>query len=158
MAGTGRVKIGDAAAALGIEAHVLRHWESVGLLLPARTSSGHRYYTAQLLDQARIIRTLQRTGLSLEQIRELGLSRREGRAALIAAHRAAVRERIAVLQATEHFLEHLASCRHPVIADCAECAAFAAASALPELAPRHAPRRAPLPAAVRRATTSAVGS
>lgn len=127
MAGTERLKIGDAAAALGIEPHVLRHWESVGLLLPARTSSGHRCYTAQLLDQARIIRALQRTGLSLEQIRELGMSHRDERAARVAAHRAVVRERITALQATERFLEHLVACRHPVIADCAACSAFAGA-------------------------------
>ncbi|MGY2062412.1 helix-turn-helix domain-containing protein, partial [Nocardia gipuzkoensis] len=47
-------RIGDAAAELGIEAHVLRHWESVGLLTPPRTPSGHRSYDRQTLDQARM--------------------------------------------------------------------------------------------------------
>lgn len=125
MASAGRMKIGDAAAALGIEAHVLRHWESVGLLAPARTASGHRSYTDQTLDQARIIRTLQRTGLSLEQIRELGMSAHDERLARVTAHRAELRERIALLEATDRFLDHLAACRHPVIAECPPCSEFA---------------------------------
>lgn len=128
MAATDAMKIGDAAAALGIEAHVLRHWESVGVLRPARTASGHRHYTAQTLDQARIIRTLQRTGLSLEQIRQLAVSRSDERAGQIAAHRADVRERIALLEATDRFLDHLGACRHAVITDCPPCSEFAARS------------------------------
>ncbi|MBU3064600.1 MerR family transcriptional regulator [Nocardia sp. NEAU-G5] len=121
------MKIGDAAAVLGIEAHVLRHWESMGVLVPGRTPSGHRSYDGQTLDQARVIRTLQRTGLSLEQIRELGVSTRDERVARVAARRAEVRERIALLQATDRFLDHLAACRHPVIAECPQCAEFVAA-------------------------------
>jgi MerR family copper efflux transcriptional regulator len=56
------LKIGDAAAVLGIAAHVLRHWESVGLLTPPRSSSGHRVYDQQTLDKARLIKTLQGRG------------------------------------------------------------------------------------------------
>ena len=36
--------IGDVAVRFGLPQHVLRHWESVGLLTPARDSSGHRRY------------------------------------------------------------------------------------------------------------------
>jgi DNA-binding transcriptional MerR regulator len=97
----------------------------VGVLVPARTGSGHRHYTAQALDQARIIRTLQRAGLSLEQIRELGVSSRDEQLAQAAAHRAEVHERIALLQATDRFLEHLTTCRHPIIAECPSCSALA---------------------------------
>lgn len=127
MADAGGMKIGDAAAVLGIEAHVLRHWEAVGLLLPGRSPSGHRYYSEQTLDVARTIRTLQRTGLSLDQIRELRVSTHAERLARVAAHRAEVRERIALLRATDRFLEHIVTCHHPVIAECPECSAFAGA-------------------------------
>ncbi|MFD0000202.1 MerR family transcriptional regulator [Nocardia sp. NPDC127526] len=119
------VRIGDAAAVLGIEAHVLRHWESVGLLHPPRTPSGHRHYDEQTLHRARLIRILQRTGLSLEQIRRLGAGARADRLALIADKRAEVQERLALLRATDRFLEHLTECRHPIIAECPECAGFA---------------------------------
>ncbi|MER6046187.1 MerR family transcriptional regulator [Streptomyces sp. NPDC001793] len=119
------MKIGDAAAALGIEAHVLRHWESVGLLAPQRGPSGHRSYDAQVLNHARLIQILQRAGLSLDQIRQLGHSAREERLALVAARRAEARDRIALLQATDQFLEHLTACSHPIVAQCPECSGFA---------------------------------
>ncbi|MFI6865816.1 MerR family transcriptional regulator [Nocardia sp. NPDC050406] len=126
MATVTDMRIGDAAAALGIEAHVLRHWASVGLLAPNRSPSGHRNYDANTLDQARLIRTLQRAGLSLEQIRQLAVGARAERVTLIDAERAAVRERIALLRATDRFLEHLGECRHRVVSECPECSRFTA--------------------------------
>ncbi|WP_157573712.1 MerR family transcriptional regulator [Nocardia jejuensis] len=118
------MKIGDAAAELGVEAHVLRHWESVGLLHPPRSASGHRSYDQQTLHQARLIQILQRTGLSLNQIRQLGAGACGERQELIDRKRADVREQIALLRATDRFLEHLMACIHPVIAECPECSAF----------------------------------
>ncbi|MGW0246430.1 MerR family transcriptional regulator [Nocardia goodfellowii] len=120
------MRIGDAAALLGIEAHVLRHWETVGLLVPRRSPSGHRAYDEQTIAQARMIRVLQRAGLSLEQIRQLAVGARPDRLALIETKRAQVREHIALLRATDRFLAHLSACRHRVISDCPECAAFTA--------------------------------
>ncbi len=119
------MKIGEAAAALGIEAHVLRHWESAGLLMPQRNRSGHRTYDEHVLDYARLIQTLQRTGLSLDQIRQLGYSADDVRLDLIALRRAEVNDRIALLQATDRFLGHLTACSHPIIAECPECSDFA---------------------------------
>lgn len=124
MTTTRTMKIGDAAAALGVEAHALRHWESVGLLTPKRSPSGHRSYDEHVLDSARLIQILQRAGLSLDAMRRLGHSAHEERLALVAAHRAQVRDRIALLQATDQFLEHLTACSHPVIAECPECSDF----------------------------------
>lgn len=118
------MKIGDAAAALGIEAHVLRHWESVGLLAPQRSPAGHRSYNKHILDYARVIQNLQHTGLSLEQIRQLGLSAYDERLALIGSHRAAVRDQMALLAAADRFLEHIADCTHPIIDECTECSSF----------------------------------
>ncbi|MFB7715822.1 MerR family transcriptional regulator [Nocardia sp. NPDC056100] len=118
------LRIGDAAAALGIEAHVLRHWESVGLLYPPRSPSGHRSYDSNTLDVARLIRLLQRTGLSLSQIRQLGVGACDDRQDLIAGKRAEIQRQVALLQATERFLAHLTECSHPVIAECPECSEF----------------------------------
>ncbi|MTJ63630.1 MerR family transcriptional regulator [Nocardia seriolae] len=120
------MRIGDAATALGIETHVLRHWESVGLLAPPRSPSGHRSYNDHILDYARVIQKLQRTGLSLDQIRRLGLGNCDDRLAMIAERRAEVRERIALLEATDRFLDHLTECSHPVISECPRCSEFAA--------------------------------
>ncbi|MEV6773321.1 MerR family transcriptional regulator [Nocardia sp. NPDC051030] len=132
MTTTRELKIGDAAAILGIEAHVLRHWESVGLLAPPRSPSGHRSYDEQTLDQARIIQILQRTGLSLPQIRRLGGGSCDARQILIEQKRAEVQQQIALLGATDRFLEHLTACSHPIIADCPLCSDFATL-----LPPRH---------------------
>jgi DNA-binding transcriptional MerR regulator len=118
------VKIGDAAAALGIAAHVLRHWESLGLLAPARSSSGHRSYDEQTLNQARMIRTLQRAGLSLEQIRRIGRGDNADRTALIDTKRAEIHDRIGLLRAADGFLTHIVTCRHAVLADCPDCSRF----------------------------------
>lgn len=120
------VKIGDAAVQIGVEAHVLRHWESVGLLRPPRSSSGHRGYDAQTLDQARLILTLRRTGLSLTRIRELGLADRDARPAIVAAERTELRRRIELLEGADRFLAHVVECRHPIISDCPQCSEFAA--------------------------------
>lgn len=132
------LRIGDAAAILGIEAHVLRHWESVGLLHPPRTPSGHRTYNQQTLDIARLIRILQRTGLSLEQIRDLGANTSATRITLIEAKRAEIQARMALLEATDRFLAHLTTCSHPVIADCPECSKFS------RLAPPPHPENSPI--------------
>ncbi|MBF6327030.1 MerR family transcriptional regulator [Nocardia transvalensis] len=125
------MKIGDAAAALGIEAHVLRHWESVGLLTPPRSTSGHRVYDEQTLNQARLVRTLQRAGMSLPQIRRLAAGDRDERMALIDAKRAEVRDQLALLRAMDRFLGHIVTCTHPVIAECPECVSFAARQGSP---------------------------
>jgi MerR family copper efflux transcriptional regulator len=120
------VKIGEAAAALGIAAHVLRHWESLGLLVPLRSPSGHRSYDEQMLDQARVVRTLQHAGFSLGQILGMTRARYEQRAALVDAKRVEIADHITLLVATERYLAHVSTCRHPVIAECPDCAAFIA--------------------------------
>nr|WP_040750076.1 MerR family transcriptional regulator [Nocardia transvalensis] len=118
------MKIGDAAASTGIAAHVLRHWESVGLLAPPRSPSGHRTYDEQTLDRARLIRTLQRTGLSLGQIRGMAAGGHGERIALIDAKRGEIRDQIALLRDTDRFLAHVLTCSHPIIAECPDCARF----------------------------------
>ncbi|BCJ33251.1 hypothetical protein Athai_07540 [Actinocatenispora thailandica] len=118
------MKIGDAAATLGIAAHVLRHWESLGLLVPARSSSGHRNYDDQTLDHARMIRTLQRAGLSLDQIRRIARGDHDDKTALIDGKRAEIHDRVELLRAADRFLAHIVTCRHAVLADCPDCAHF----------------------------------
>ncbi|QLY28465.1 MerR family transcriptional regulator [Nocardia huaxiensis] len=118
------MRIGDAAAVLGLEAHVLRHWESMGLLHPPRSASGHRVYDEQTLNRARMIRILQRTGLSLDQIRQLAISDRADRLSLVDGKRAEIRERIDLLQATDRFLTHLLTCSHRIVAECPDCLEF----------------------------------
>lgn len=118
------MKIAEAAAAIGVEAHVLRHWEDVGVLVPMRTSGGHRTYDANQLDDARMIRACQRAGMSLADIRELGGRSPRQMAAVVENHRDNVRIQVAHLQRTERFLEHVLTCTHRIVAECPECSEF----------------------------------
>lgn len=119
------VSVGEAAAAVGVETHVLRHWEDVGVLVPRRTASGHRRYTKELLTRARLVRLCQHAGLSLAEIRELGVGDRDTRLGLIAGTLERIRTDMTRLQRAERFLSHVVTCVHPMVSECPECAAFA---------------------------------
>jgi DNA-binding transcriptional MerR regulator len=64
-------KIGEFSKLSNISVRSLRHYESLGLLLPRKTDpvSGYRYYTADQLDRANTIRLLRETGFSLDSIK-----------------------------------------------------------------------------------------
>ena len=117
-------RIGDAVATLAVATHVLRHWEDVGLLRPRRLSSGHRAYDDQTIGQARMIQICQRAGLSLAEIKELGIGDRGDRIALIDTKRAQIAEQVSSLRLADNFLAHIAHCEHPVISECPECSAL----------------------------------
>lgn len=118
------MRIGDAAALLGLATHVLRHWEDIGLLSPRRLSSGHRVYDDQTIGQARLIQIGQRAGLSLAEIGELAAGERVDRIGLVNAKRTRIAEHIANLELADRFLAHLVCCVHSVISDCPECSAL----------------------------------
>ncbi|MFL6083738.1 MAG: MerR family transcriptional regulator [Mycobacterium sp.] len=117
-------RIGDAAAVLAVAPHVLRHWEDVGLLRPRRLSSGHRAYDDQTIGQARMIQICQRAGLSLTEIKELGVGDRGNRVALIESKRAQIAQQVWGLRLADKFLAHIAHCEHPVTSECPECSAI----------------------------------
>lgn len=121
------VRIGDAAAALGLATHGLRHWEDVGVLVPARSSSGHRVYDEERLARARLIQVCQRAGLSLNEIRHLGTAVQPDRINLIQEKRADIATRMAALSRADGFLKHVLECRHPMVSECPDCATFSSA-------------------------------
>jgi MerR family copper efflux transcriptional regulator len=113
------MNIGQAAAASGVSAKMIRHYESVGLFPEAaRTESGYRQYTAREINTLRFIRQSRDLGFSVEQIRELlGLwqnRRRPSRQvkALAEAHIKELEQKLQELQAMKATLEHLAHCCH----------------------------------------------
>ena len=119
-------RIGEAADRLGIPTHVLRHWEDVGLLHPARAANGHRIYDDELVARARLIRICQRAGMSLEEVRTLGLARGTHRAELVRTKQADLRRQVDRLRRAEAFLAHLLTCSHPLVVECPDCSEFAA--------------------------------
>jgi DNA-binding transcriptional MerR regulator len=103
--------IGELAARFGLAPHVLRHWEDMGLLLPARDSGGRRRYDGRHLTQVAMILLGKRGGLSLEQLGRLaGRTDRAGRRALLEEHRAALERRIAAARASLALVTHALDC------------------------------------------------
>lgn len=117
--------IGEAAERIGVEPHVLRHWEQVGALSPQRDSAGRRTYSDQNVDEALIVRRLQRVGFSLEELAMMGsASARSERHARLDERAEALRSRVSDFLDAIDYLEHVKKCAHPIVAECPECAAF----------------------------------
>jgi DNA-binding transcriptional MerR regulator len=119
------MRIGDAAARVGVDTHVLRHWEDMGVLVPRRSETGQRVYDEEGVRRALLIRKCQRAGLTLAQIRDLGRASRPEQRSLVGAHRSRIAAAIEQLRDIDRFLEHVLSCRHPLVSECPQCSAFA---------------------------------
>jgi Cu(I)-responsive transcriptional regulator len=121
-----RFNIGEAARASGVTAKMVRHYEAIGLLPPARrTEAGYRLYG---MDDVRMLQFIHRgraLGFSLDQIADLlALWRDKDRASadvrrLALAHIDALDRKIAELEAMKRTLATLAgSCRGDARSDC----------------------------------------
>jgi Cu(I)-responsive transcriptional regulator len=113
------MNIGQAAAASGISAKMIRYYESIGLTAaPSRTGSGYRIYTDSDVHTLRFIRRARDLGFSTEQMRDLlalwrDRSRASGDVKRIAMEHVAELERKAqALQQMADTLHHLADHCH----------------------------------------------
>jgi DNA-binding transcriptional MerR regulator len=105
--------IGELAARFGVATHVLRHWEDMGLLTPARRAAGRRVYGPAHVTRVAEILTGKDAGFSLEQLRELfAAPDRDRRREVLRSQLAQVQERIARLTLSQKLLEHGLRCRH----------------------------------------------
>ena len=111
------MNIGQAAAASGVSAKMIRHYEQVGLFpQPHRTDAGYRQYTQAEVHTLRFIRQARDLGFSIQQIGELvGLwqdRRRPSRQvkALAQAHIQELEQKAQELLAMKSTLEHLVHC------------------------------------------------
>ena len=135
-----RMTIGDAAAASGLSAKMIRYYESIGLFQPeTRSAPGYRLFSATDLHTLRFIRRARDLGFSMEEIAELlGLWRDRQRSSaevksLAVAHLANLERRINELQGMVDALRHLARhCHGDARPDC---------PILGDLAGEHAQRR-----------------
>lgn len=110
--------IGQVADHFGLPAHVLRHWESVGLLAPARVGSGRRYTRDDLVRVASIVRAKQ-AGLSLPDIRDfLTSAHTAARKDVLRRNHRALQARMAALRSALDFLEAGLNCSHEDITTC----------------------------------------
>ncbi|WP_344594852.1 MerR family transcriptional regulator [Actinomadura vinacea] len=138
------MSIGAAAARFGLAAHVLRHWEAVGLLAPARAAGDRRRYGTADLHRIAIIVRAKEAGLGLDDIRGMFTAADPAeRRAVLRERRAELRRRIAAARASLEIVECALDCDRE---DFIRCAHFQ--SAIAERAGLPAPRPdSPIPGA-----------
>lgn len=117
--------IGEAARASGVSAKMIRHYESIGLLRPAREANGYRRYGEADIAVLRFIRHARDLAFPLEEVRRLlTLWQDRGRASaevrsIALAHVAALEEKAESLRRMAESLRHLAAhCHGDARPDC----------------------------------------
>ncbi|MEW1589128.1 MerR family transcriptional regulator [Micromonospora vinacea] len=111
--------IGEVADHFGLPAHVLRHWESVGLLRPARVTGGRRRYTRDDLFRVASILRAKQAGLSLPDIRAfLAAGDPAARKDVLRRNHDAVQARMAALRSALDLLAAGLNCSHEDISTC----------------------------------------
>ncbi|MFF5538073.1 MerR family transcriptional regulator [Streptomyces cinerochromogenes] len=116
--------IGEVAAALGIEAHVLRHWEDVGALTVRHDGTGYHIYDDSAVEQARTVLKLWRVGLSLPEVTAAIAPNKSTAQAVVRAKIAELEGEVVQRREAITFLQHTVECRHRYLDDCPDCAAF----------------------------------
>ncbi|MDZ4082056.1 MAG: Cu(I)-responsive transcriptional regulator [Bdellovibrionales bacterium] len=108
------MNIGEAAKASGVNAKMIRHYESIGIMPKAnRTDSGYRVYADTDVHILTFVRRARGLGFSMKEIKKLiGLWRNRSRASgevktLAQAHISALDIKIKELQAMRDTLKHL---------------------------------------------------
>ncbi|GGH19398.1 Cu(I)-responsive transcriptional regulator [Alsobacter metallidurans] len=113
------MNIGQAAAAAGLSAKMVRYYESIGLVAPAvRTEAGYRVYGTEGVHTLRFIKRARSLGFSMDKTSELlQLWRDKSRAsadvkAVALEHVAELERKIAELRSMADTLRHLAGHCH----------------------------------------------
>lgn len=142
--------IGEVASRFGLETHVLRYWEDVGLLAPDRDAAGRRRYREADITRVAVILRSKAAGMSLDQINALLDGEAPERHAVLEAHVRDLDQRMAEMVTSREMTLHALECRSHDIATCprfeAAVADIVAGTTIPPrgwtLAPPHA-RHAP---------------
>lgn len=110
--------VGEVAERFSIATHVLRHWEAMELLTPARDGAGRRRYDRDDLVRVGAILANKRAGMSLEQVRLLFDGNAAGRREVLTAHLADIDRNIRALEASRAMAQHAMDCRAHDITTC----------------------------------------
>ncbi|MEU8279423.1 MerR family transcriptional regulator [Microbispora bryophytorum] len=118
MKSSEELTIGELADRFGLGTHVLRHWESVGLIEPARRAGGQRRYGQDALVRVALILMGKEAGLGLRELSAVlsapdPMDHRD----LLRRHVVELEQRIAQAHAAKELIEHALACPHR-FADC----------------------------------------
>ena len=120
MKSSATMSIGEVAGHFGLATHVLRHWETMGLLSPARATGGRRrrYARADLYRVASIL-LAREAGLALTDIRDiLTIADVEKRRKITRRHRDELVRRIEEMRAALNLIEGGLACDYEDITEC----------------------------------------
>ena len=119
MKSSATLGIGELAGHFGLATHVLRHWETLGLLSPARASGGRRRYARTDLYRVASILLAKEAGLALTDIRDmLTTTDVEKRREIQRRQRDDLVRRIAETQAALNLIEGGLACDYEDITEC----------------------------------------
>jgi DNA-binding transcriptional MerR regulator len=110
--------VGEVAEKFGLATHVLRHWESMGLLTPQRAAGDRRRYSSDDVYRVAVIRRAKQAGFALDDIREMLDADKRERTTIMRRHQAELRDRIAALQVSLEMLEGALGCPHEDFTQC----------------------------------------
>ena len=110
--------IGDVAARFGLDTHVLRYWEDVGLLRPDRDGAGRRRFTDDDLVRVAVVLRSKAAGMTLEQIRVLLDEQAPSRHRVLEDHLRDLEIRMAEMEQSRRMTEHALRCRSHDITTC----------------------------------------
>ncbi|GAA3513306.1 DNA-binding transcriptional MerR regulator [Streptosporangium album] len=111
--------IGEIAERFGLATHVLRHWESMGLLTPARVEGDRRRYGHDDLYRIAVILRAKEAGFALDDIREMiATEDPAARHDILLRRHAELTRRIAEAQASLELIECALDCDHEDFTGC----------------------------------------
>jgi DNA-binding transcriptional MerR regulator len=110
--------VGDLAVRFGLETHVLRHWEAMNLLSPARDGAGRRRYGSDDAFRVATIIRSKAAGMSLEQIRVMLDGGAYDRHVILEEHIADLERRMAEMELSREMTRHALECRAHDITAC----------------------------------------
>ncbi|KQR39258.1 MerR family transcriptional regulator [Microbacterium sp. Leaf159] len=110
--------VGDVAARFELPTNVLRHWETVGLLTPARDAAGRRRYGQDDVVRIAVIQRSKAAGMTLDQIAVLLDDGSAGRHEVLQQHLDDLDRRMEDMRRSREMTEHAMGCRSHDIATC----------------------------------------
>ncbi|MFK0402037.1 MerR family transcriptional regulator [Microbacterium sp. NPDC090225] len=110
--------IGEVAHEMGLPTNVLRHWETVGLVLPERDAAGRRKYSEDQIVRIAVVQRSKSAGMTLKQIAVMLDEGARERHQILQQHLDDIDRRMEDMRRSRAMTEHAMNCRSHDIATC----------------------------------------